>query len=370
MVSPWKTGFGNSTFSKPRLPTVVPRVVSPTESPTAMPSVSRLLTRGLPNSAFWAAWKSRWSGCGFMVRQVKKTLSDSVMVRPGWCWYVWPTSSSSNSLPAMRVLPRSRRASARRVQLRDQPDARVEAPEQALEVVTGRLVQRGARRPAAVLHQHAAETAIGRVPGGAFDAGVGGDTGEQQLVHPPRPQQALEARGVERAHGRLVEPGLVRLGGERVEDLVLAPPAGIAHRLRHRPHVRRQIAEVRQLRAHREVHDPQAAGPEEPEQPLDGGHHDRLDPVEARRALLGMALVLQQPAEALVTGGARVLHVHHHQGHPRGVEAKARVELAGVVRHAGAEISRPDGAGRRDRCGGRPTGRRPGCRADARAPRS
>ena len=50
-----------------------------------MPRVSRLLTRGLPNSAFWAAWKSTCSGCGFMVRQEKKTLSDSVMVRPGWC---------------------------------------------------------------------------------------------------------------------------------------------------------------------------------------------------------------------------------------------------------------------------------------------
>src|SRR5215468_62735 len=104
MVSPWKTGLGNSTFSKPRLPTVVPRVVSLTESPTATPRVKRLFTRGLPNSAWAAAWKSTWSGCGFMVRQEKKTLSASVTVRPGWCWNTCPTVSSSKSLPAMEGL--------------------------------------------------------------------------------------------------------------------------------------------------------------------------------------------------------------------------------------------------------------------------
>src|SRR5262250_3093503 len=104
MVSPWNTGLGNSTFSKPRLPTVVPRVVSLTDRPTATPSVNRLLTSGLPNSAFAAAWKSTWSGCGFMVRHEKKTLSASVTVRPGWCWNTCPTVSSSKSLPAMEDL--------------------------------------------------------------------------------------------------------------------------------------------------------------------------------------------------------------------------------------------------------------------------
>src|SRR6266403_258746 len=103
MVSPWKTGFGNSTFSKPRLPTVVPSVVSPTESPTATPRVNRLLTSGLPNSALAAAWKSTCSGWGFMVRHEKKILSASVTVRPGWCWKTCPTVSSSKSLPAMEA---------------------------------------------------------------------------------------------------------------------------------------------------------------------------------------------------------------------------------------------------------------------------
>src|SRR5213594_3026793 len=56
---------------------------------------------GLPNSAFDAAWKSRWSGCGFIVRQVKKTLSASVIVRPGWWRNVCPTSSSSKNFPAI-----------------------------------------------------------------------------------------------------------------------------------------------------------------------------------------------------------------------------------------------------------------------------
>src|SRR3972149_4059613 len=83
MVSPWKTGLGNSTFSKPRLPTVVPSVVAPTDSPTATPRVKRLFTIGLPNSALAAAWKSTCSGCGFMVRHEKKTLSASGIVGPG-----------------------------------------------------------------------------------------------------------------------------------------------------------------------------------------------------------------------------------------------------------------------------------------------
>ena len=74
---------------------MVPSVVSPTESPTTTPSVNRLFTSGLPNSAFDAAWKSTCSGCGFMVRHEKKTLSASVTVRPGWCWNVSPTVSSS-----------------------------------------------------------------------------------------------------------------------------------------------------------------------------------------------------------------------------------------------------------------------------------
>src|SRR5258705_9948327 len=105
MVSPWKTGLGNSTFSKPRLPTVVPSVVSPTDTPTAMPSVSRLLTSGLPNSALAAAWKSMCSGCGFIVIVEKKTLSASVMVRPTSCLNVCPTCSSSKYFPAMGGLP-------------------------------------------------------------------------------------------------------------------------------------------------------------------------------------------------------------------------------------------------------------------------
>ena len=82
---------------------MVPSVVSPTESPTAMPRVRRLFTSGLPNSALPAAWKSRCSGCGFIVMQVKNTLSASVIVRPGWWVSTMPTSSSSKNLPAMRA---------------------------------------------------------------------------------------------------------------------------------------------------------------------------------------------------------------------------------------------------------------------------
>src|SRR5260370_1720026 len=201
MVSPWKTGFGNSTFSKPRLPTVVPRVVAQTLRPTAMPRVSRLLTRGLPNSVFWAAWKSRCSGCGFMVRQVKNTLSDSVIVRPGWCWKVWPIRSSSNSLPAIAILLRSgRRHSAGGAQLREHPVARVDPAQETLEVVAGRVVQGPARRAAAVLHPQAAESPVRPVARRPLPARVGRHPPEHEPVHTPRPHHALETRRAERAH--------------------------------------------------------------------------------------------------------------------------------------------------------------------------
>ena len=49
-VSPWKTGLGNFTSVMPRLPMVVPSVVSPTDTPIIRPSVNRLLTSGLPHS--------------------------------------------------------------------------------------------------------------------------------------------------------------------------------------------------------------------------------------------------------------------------------------------------------------------------------
>ena len=80
-----KTGFGNTTFSNPRLPTVVPSVVSPTDTPTASPSVKMLFTRRCPNSAFPANSASRCNGCGFRVMVENSRLSVSVIVRPGWC---------------------------------------------------------------------------------------------------------------------------------------------------------------------------------------------------------------------------------------------------------------------------------------------
>ena len=49
-VSPWNTGLGNFTSVMPRLPTVVPIVVSLTEMPIIRPSVNMLLTSGLPHS--------------------------------------------------------------------------------------------------------------------------------------------------------------------------------------------------------------------------------------------------------------------------------------------------------------------------------
>ena len=59
IVSPMKTGLGKSIFSKPRLPIVVPRVVSETERPTISDSVNMLLTRIWPNCVVSANSASR-----------------------------------------------------------------------------------------------------------------------------------------------------------------------------------------------------------------------------------------------------------------------------------------------------------------------
>ena len=53
-VSPWNTGLGNFTSVMPRLPMVVPSVVSLTEMPIISPSVNMLLTSGLPHSVLAA----------------------------------------------------------------------------------------------------------------------------------------------------------------------------------------------------------------------------------------------------------------------------------------------------------------------------
>src|SRR4029453_2612609 len=301
MVSPWNTGLGNSTFSKPRLPTVVPSVVSPTLSPTATPRVKRLLTSGFPNSACCAAWKSTCRGCGFMVRQEKKTLSASVTVRPGWCWNTCPSASSSNSLPAMG------------------PPGEC-APPRGGSV--GRSADGGGGEPGEG----------GGVPRGALHARVGGHAGEAELRRAPRLHQALEARGGEGAHGGLVEHGLAGTRGEVVEDLVLAPPLGIADALGEGPHVRQEIAEVGKRRAHGEVDHAEPPRAEAGEQSLDGRHHHVLDPVEAVRAQGLLSPVLEKPAQPLAARGAPALHTHHHQRRPRGIQPPCRVELVRIVR--------------------------------------
>ena len=50
IVSPAKTGRGNLVSSMPRLPTVVPSVVSCTDRPMTRPSVKIEFISGLPNS--------------------------------------------------------------------------------------------------------------------------------------------------------------------------------------------------------------------------------------------------------------------------------------------------------------------------------
>src|SRR6185295_11982241 len=142
-----------------------------------------------------------------MVRQENRTLSDSVTVRPGWCRKTSPTMSSSNSLPGMASLLGSRlgrcwesvgggRGSRRRGsaaggategggQLVHHRGTRRHPPEQALEVLARRVVQALARSAAAVLDEEAAVAAVGSVPRGALDAGIGRHAREEELLHSP-----------------------------------------------------------------------------------------------------------------------------------------------------------------------------------------
>ena len=84
-VSPWKTGTGNRMSVIERLPRVVPRVRSLTVIPTSSPRVKMLLTTRAPCWVVRANSSSRCRVWVFMVRQVKRTLSISVTVRPyGW----------------------------------------------------------------------------------------------------------------------------------------------------------------------------------------------------------------------------------------------------------------------------------------------
>src|SRR5499433_3500824 len=254
MVSPWKTGLGNSTFSKPRLPTVVPSVVSLTERPTATPRVKRLFTSGLPNSAFAAAWKSTWRGCGFMVRQEKKTLSASVTVRPGWCWNTCPTVSSSKSLPAMEGL-RSADGTLQHLRIElaalgDHPPAQdgdrgpagdlpafPRAVVGHVEVVLGQRLANGGVHDGEVRVAAGGDDALARV--GAEDRGGvgGGDVGEALEAHPalahalregdaePRLRAHVAARDVlDGAPAELqFEARRILVGGQRGEPAVHQP---------------------------------------------------------------------------------------------------------------------------------------------------
>src|SRR5215467_10992857 len=259
MVSPWKTGLGNSTFSKPRLPTVVPRVVSLTESPTATPRVKRLFTRGLPNSAWAAAWKSTWSGCGFMVRQEKRTLSASVTVRPGWCWNTCPTVSSSKSLPAMEDL-RSANGTLQhlRIELAEQelaalgdhppaqnggrgPAGDLPAFPRAVvghvEVVLGQRLANGGVHDGEVRVAAGGDDALARVEAEDLGGVGGGDVGEALQAHPalahafregdaePRLRAHVAARDVlDGAPAQLeLEAGRILVGGQGGEPAIDQP---------------------------------------------------------------------------------------------------------------------------------------------------
>src|SRR5262245_5131132 len=101
--------------------------------------------------------------------------------------------------------------------------ARIDAPEQPLEILARRIVQSLARRAASVLDQQATIATVRGVARRTLDARVGRDPGEDELLDPPRAQQPLETRLVKRAHRGLVEDRVARSWRELVQDLVLTP---------------------------------------------------------------------------------------------------------------------------------------------------
>src|SRR5215471_7308521 len=72
--------------------------------------------------------------------------------------------------------------------------ARIDAPEQPLEILARRVVQPLARRAASVLDQQATIATVCGVARRTLDARVGRDPGEDELLDPPRAQQPLETR--------------------------------------------------------------------------------------------------------------------------------------------------------------------------------
>ena len=95
MVSPWNTGFLKRMSVMPRLPRVVPSVVSATDTPTTRPSVNRLFTMRWPYSVFLENSSSRCSGCGLCVIAQNRMLSISVTVRVSGCLNSIPILNSS-----------------------------------------------------------------------------------------------------------------------------------------------------------------------------------------------------------------------------------------------------------------------------------
>lgn len=79
--------LGNDTSEKPRLATMVPSVSCDTDSPTRVDRVNMEFTSRSPRKPGCCAAQaaSRCSDWVFMVSVVNKTLSASVIVRPGRC---------------------------------------------------------------------------------------------------------------------------------------------------------------------------------------------------------------------------------------------------------------------------------------------
>ena len=109
-MSPWNSGCGNRTSVNPRFATIVPCVSCATELPTSTASVIIEFTSRCPNGCPADHAASRCSACGFMVSVENRTLSASVIVRPGRCRYRTSELELLVVQPALLDVPRHRGA--------------------------------------------------------------------------------------------------------------------------------------------------------------------------------------------------------------------------------------------------------------------
>ena len=254
--------------------------------------------------------------------------------------------------------------------------------EELLDVVDRRLLQE--RRPGlvcGVFQEHAEIFQEEAVAQGAFDADIGGDAAEGQILHAPRPEQAVEGGIVEGAVARLGDDDVAALRCQLVHQGVVPGPLGQQRPLQLRP-----VAHGLQRIGLPPVGRSFAAGLDIVAIPavLEENHGDARRPrrLDRHGDLVdrggGPADVEAGDVQVAAGGGVGILHVHHDQRRGGGIDGqvlrprrqrhRALTRNGRAIRrrrgHASSSSSAAGCAGRTGR--GRPGSRR---RSASRRPR-